>query len=141
MNNYFYSKKSNGFYPASMKGIYELSPDGWPSDAVEVSEEDYNNLYSGQAKGKKITADDKGYPVLIDPPGPTQEELIAAAEEKRDMLIAEAAIKIAPLQDAIDLDEATQDEQIQLTAWKKYRVSLNRIDISSPQEIVWPGQP
>lgn len=141
MNNYFYSKKTNGFYPETMKADYEASPNGWPDDAVMVSEGVYNKLYAGQAEGKIITADNYGNPILIDPPAPTAEQLLALAEEQRRTLIAEATIAIAPLQDAIELDEATREEAAQLTAWKKYRVLLNRIDISDAPDIVWPEKP
>ncbi|MEY5509334.1 tail fiber assembly protein, partial [Salmonella enterica subsp. enterica serovar Corvallis] len=46
--------------------------------------------------------------------------------------------KIAPLQDAVDLGIATDDEKAQLGEWKKYRVLVNRVDTSNPD---WPEQP
>ncbi|EOF5167250.1 tail fiber assembly protein, partial [Salmonella enterica] len=46
--------------------------------------------------------------------------------------------KIAPLQDAVDLDEATDEEKARLLAWRKYRVLVNRVDTSNP---VWPDKP
>ncbi|WP_316044504.1 tail fiber assembly protein [Serratia liquefaciens] len=48
---------------------------------------------------------------------------------------------VAPLQDAVDLGEATEDEQFQLTAWKKYRVLLNRVDTSSAPYLNCPEKP
>lgn len=59
---------------------------------------------------------------------------------KRDTLMAEATARIAPLQDAVDLDEATSAEQAALTAWKRYRVQLNRIEQQAgyPDTIDWP---
>uniref|UniRef100_UPI001ABF6203 tail fiber assembly protein n=1 Tax=Xenorhabdus miraniensis TaxID=351674 RepID=UPI001ABF6203 len=48
---------------------------------------------------------------------------------------------IAPLQDAVDLDIATDAEQSALTAWRKYRVLLNRVDCSTAPDIQWPEQP
>ncbi|EAX2462154.1 tail fiber assembly protein [Salmonella enterica] len=33
---------------------------------------------------------------------------------------------------------ATEDEKAQLDEWKKYRVLVNRVDISKPD---WPEQP
>ncbi len=59
---------------------------------------------------------------------------------QRYYLLEQAAIKIAPLQDAIDLGIATDNEVAMLTEWKKYRVTLNRIDITAPN-IEWPEQP
>lgn len=49
-----------------------------------------------------------------------------------------ATEKIAPLQDAVDLGEATDDEKARLLAWKKYRVQVNRVDTVNP---VWPDVP
>ncbi|RVR89969.1 tail fiber assembly protein [Citrobacter freundii] len=49
-----------------------------------------------------------------------------AAQEKANLLMI-ATSAIAPLQDAVDLDMATEDEAARLLAWKKYRVMLNRV--------------
>lgn len=46
-----------------------------------------------------------------------------------------------PLQDAVDLNIATEAERQQLTAWKKYRVLLNRVDTSKAPDIEWPKAP
>ncbi|EOM6987716.1 tail fiber assembly protein, partial [Escherichia coli] len=48
---------------------------------------------------------------------------------------------IAPLQDAVDLEMATDDEQALLLAWKKYRVLLNRVDTSTAPDVEWPAVP
>lgn len=48
---------------------------------------------------------------------------------------------MAPLQDAVDLDMATETEKSALLAWKKYRVLLNRVDISNAPDIDWPEPP
>ena len=141
MEKYYYSADKGGFFLYSFKKMYQESANGWPEDAVEITIEDYNSLLHGQANGKIISADDKGNPVLINPPEPTQEKLRCAAEEQRKNLLAEAAREMAPLQDAVDIDEVTEEEKTQLTAWKKYRVSLNRIDVSTAPDIVWPERP
>lgn len=63
---------------------------------------------------------------------------VAAAEQKKAFLLAEANIAIAPLQDAFDLDMATDAEKALLLAWKKYRVLLMRVDTAKPE---WPTPP
>ncbi|HHY6415160.1 TPA: tail fiber assembly protein [Salmonella enterica] len=60
------------------------------------------------------------------------------AEETKSRLLQMASEKIAPLQDAVDLDITTDDEKAQLDKWKKYRVLVNRVDTSNPD---WPEQP
>nr|WP_240492373.1 tail fiber assembly protein [Photorhabdus namnaonensis] len=59
---------------------------------------------------------------------------------QRYYLLEQAAIKMAPLQDAIDLGIATDNEITKLMEWKKYRVALNRMD-STAQNIEWPELP
>lgn len=71
----------------------------------------------------------------------TSAELIAQAEIKRDSLMAVATTVIAPLQDAVDIDEATEEEIALLKAWKKYRVSLSRLDLSTAPDMTWPEKP
>lgn len=56
-------------------------------------------------------------------------------------LIAQATIAIAPLQDAVDLGEATDAETASLKAWKQYRVTVNRIDANISEDIDWPVLP
>lgn len=63
----------------------------------------------------------------------------AAAEKNR--LLATASDAIAPLQDAVELEIATDKEIAQLGAWKKYRVMLNRVDTSTAPDIEWPEAP
>ncbi|MEM7982116.1 tail fiber assembly protein [Morganella morganii] len=78
---------------------------------------------------------------LIAPPPPTKEQLIEQAEAKKQRLMAEATVEMAPLQDADDIGEATDEELSQLKAWKKYRVTLNRVDTSLAPDIDWPVKP
>lgn len=74
---------------------------------------------------------------------PTPNEIIALSMAERDRLLALAAIRIAPLQDAIDLDEATPDDVARLKLWKQYRVAVSRIDQQAgyPADIDWPQSP
>ncbi|HDW3554113.1 TPA: tail fiber assembly protein [Escherichia coli] len=60
----------------------------------------------------------------------TSDELTDQAERKKQSLLAEAAKAIAPLQDAVDIGEATPEEEAKLKAWKKFRVNVNRVDTS-----------
>ncbi|GAB4593357.1 phage tail fiber assembly protein [Edwardsiella tarda] len=72
---------------------------------------------------------------------PTNEELVAISEKKKLQLLAKAADAIAPLQDAVDLSDATPDEEARLKAWKRFRVEVNRVDTSAAPNISWPAQP
>nr|ELY4432273.1 tail fiber assembly protein [Cronobacter sakazakii] len=56
-------------------------------------------------------------------------------------LLQEATQAIAPLQDAVELEMASEGEVAQLAAWKKYRVLLNRVDTTTAPDIAWPEMP
>jgi len=56
-------------------------------------------------------------------------------------LMEEATKNIAPLQDAIDINMATEEEITRLAEWKKYRVLLSRINIKNATDIEWPIKP
>lgn len=70
----FYAKSTNGFYDAAVHG------DDIPSDAVGLTTEIYVSLLNGQSQGKIISANENGFPILIDPviPEPTYSEKRAA---------------------------------------------------------------
>ncbi|MCU7216656.1 tail fiber assembly protein [Pseudomonas sp. VE 196-7] len=72
-----------------------------------------------------------------------RKQLVSDTALKVARLLEDAALRIAPLQDAVDIDEATEDEIASLKDWKKYRVALNRIPDQPgyPQSIDWPAVP
>ena len=74
MTIYFYSASTGGFYTP------DINPT-MPTDVVEITEEYYQSLLTGQAEGLQIVADAQGKPVLADPIiiPPTYSELRAAA--------------------------------------------------------------
>ena len=57
----FYSKTTNGFYTREIHG------DNLPDDSVEITQDYYEELLSGQCKGQCIVANDQGHPVLQQP--------------------------------------------------------------------------
>lgn len=130
-----YSASTNGFYSEEMNG------DTIPEDAIEITDEEWGALLDGQSEGKLISSDKKGRPVLKDYPAPTAEQLSEMAASEKAKLLALATIAIDPLQDAADLEIATDKEAASLKAWKTYRVMVNRIDTSKAPNIEWPKAP
>lgn len=131
----FYSASTNGFYSEEMNG------DTIPEDAIEITDDEWGALLDGQSQGKLISSDKKGRPVLKDYPAPTAEQLAVMAASEKAKLLALATIAIDPLQDAADLEIATDKEAASLKAWKTYRVMVNRIDTSKAPNIDWPKAP
>ncbi|MFV7476904.1 tail fiber assembly protein [Enterobacter pseudoroggenkampii] len=71
----------------------------------------------------------------------TQDEEIQQAKTRKSELLVEASDIIAPLQDASDLGIVTDEEAASLLLWKRYRVMLNRLDLSTAPAIDWPERP
>ena len=131
------------FYSAT-GGFYDDEMD-LPADAVAITDDYHKELLAAQSNGAVITHDESGYPVSVVPPvvNPTEEDLMVDATCKINTLLSSIALKITPLQDAVDLGIATEDETTALAAWKNYRVLVNRVPTQSgyPTTIDWPPMP
>jgi len=66
---------------------------------------------------------------------------IDEATSQKKQLLSKATEQISYLQDAVDLQIATEQETQLLAEWKKYRALLNRIDVQQAPNIDWPKQP
>lgn len=73
-------------------------------------------------------------------PEPDKAEL---AQRELSSRRSDADHAIAPLQDAVDVDEATESDMAALKAWKKYRLALSRVPDQAgyPLSIEWPVAP
>jgi len=69
--------------------------------------------------------------------------LLLQVQAETARLRATADSAIAPLQDAVDIDEATTEEEALLKVWKKFRIALNRLPEQPgyPSTIDWPAPP
>ncbi|MDJ7442966.1 tail fiber assembly protein [Salmonella enterica] len=104
--------------------MYISEPGPLPENVTSVSPDDEYQKWDGKAWVKDEAAETAAR--------------LREAEGTKSRLLQTAAEKIAPLQDAVDLGIATDDEKAQLDEWKKYRVLVNRVDISNPD---WPQKP
>lgn len=107
------------------------SPDLWGGETIPVEVAD--NFQGGAKTYKPDTGE-----WIDDPELPV--DFVINNKSVRDQLRAFADYAIVPLQYAVDLGEATEDEQTLLTKWKQYCVRLNRIDITL-SEPGWPPLP
>lgn len=74
----FYSASTGGFYDAAIHG------DNIPADAVEITADEHAALIEGQSKGKRIVADENGFPMLVDPPKLTAADIWEKIKAERD---------------------------------------------------------
>lgn len=87
-----------------------------------------------------ISEDDQRYQAYL---ATTKPSALTIALAERDRLLSIAALAIAPLQDSVDLEEATTSELTRLKAWKTYRVAVNRVNLQKdyPDTVEWPATP
>ncbi|EPM9218648.1 tail fiber assembly protein [Salmonella enterica subsp. enterica serovar Newport] len=145
----------------------DIAPPDIPSSHIAVfdTEKQMWGLFEDY-RGETVYDTTTGNPIYISEPGPLPENVTSVspggeyqkwdgkawvkdeaaekaaqlrqAEETKSRLLQIASEKIAPLQDAVDLDEATNKEKASLLAWRKYRVQVNRVDTLKP---AWPEKP
>ncbi|MCU6186026.1 tail fiber assembly protein [Citrobacter cronae] len=97
-----------------------------------------DNTVSFAPDGEYVKWDGKSW--IHDEDAEIAAKVLQAAQQK-DELLGLATSKIAPLQDAVDLDIATESEAALLIKWKKYRVLINRIQSEDAPDINWPPMP
>lgn len=117
-------------------GTYVIINNGYPYHATRNETPDVYEIVLALIKGG-ATVTDYVEPEVVKP---TPEQ---AATDEYDRLRGIADFTIAPLQDAVDLEEATAKEVASLKSWKQYRVALSRVheQASYPASIKWPVPP
>lgn len=145
--SYYYSATQNAFFHDDLRENYQASGN-WPNDLIEITDEYYQELLTGQSNGKLVAADENGNPVLIDHPEPDLENIKAQVLVERDRLSETAFRKIRVLESKIKLNSHNPDdddtpEKRSLTAWETYLIALDEIDQQPnfPYEIEWPQMP
>lgn len=74
---------------------------------------------------------------------PSPEQILKDAIVRRDEQLAVAALRIAPLQYAVDIGEETPEEAAALLLWKKFSLDVSRVSAQEgfPSSVIWPIQP
>lgn len=75
----YFSKETNGFYDSEIHTVM-------PNDAVEITVDEHLALLEEQSKGKKITSDDNGNPILVDPTPMPIEDTLQPLSKRQFML-------------------------------------------------------
>ncbi|MGC0845395.1 tail fiber assembly protein [Pantoea agglomerans] len=109
------------------------------SDFEDISDKDYNKWCS-PPDGYYSVFDENG-PRVVKNPTKTAEQYQQEAQAEKTQRLYEAANLMAPLQDAIDIGESTEKEENEIKVWKKYRVAVNRVDLTKAPDITWPEKP
>ena len=129
---YKFSAETTGFY---LIGFHT----DIPADAVDITENKWRELMSGQEAGKIIAANETGYPVLLDWPAPTHEQYVAAAEQEKQNRIDEALQSISVISLKLRAGRALTDaEQFRLDSTLDYIDAVTATDTDTAPDIKWP---
>ena len=137
-----YSPSLNAIYPAEYYSYYDTAG-VWPTDGIEISDEDAVLFNGGNEPSGKMVSMVDGKLCWIARPAPvlTTEELIARAEQQKQTLRQTADTEIDWRKYAVDKGIATDAEKAALDEWNMFRVLLMRIDTSKAPDIEWPPVP
>ncbi|MDM2800800.1 tail fiber assembly protein [Citrobacter sp. Cpo109] len=137
---YLFSPSTLGFYPIDMKAEY-LNKGSLPSDVIEVSDSVRNEYNFAPPEGKQLSSS-QNMPVWIDIPPATREELIAAAEQERQKLLAHADAVMLDWRTELMLGEISDTNRAKLSAWLAYKNEVKSADVTTaPEHVNWPVPP
>ncbi|HHR6225651.1 TPA: tail fiber assembly protein [Providencia alcalifaciens] len=141
IKSYYYSSTENAFYPAEMQVSYK-NAGSWPENGKWVDDLVFTEFATSPAPaGKMRVAGKNGMPKWGDLPKPTKDQLMAEAEQQKQLLADGAEKNITILERKVRLGMATEDEKDLLTAWEIYSIKVSDIDTSLAPEIDWPQKP
>lgn len=114
------------------RNLYAYEADGSQDEfilpgLVLISDEEASAIVAEQEKAKD----------------PSDEQLRHEVMTKCDQLLTVAGLRIAPLQDAVDLGKGTADTKEGLKRWKQYRIDVDAAaqKAESLETVSWPDQP
>lgn len=126
MAKYFYriSAMRGGFFDTDIHGEIGLPGCTIPEGSIELSDELHAELTAPRADNKLVYPDADGYPVLIDPPPPSGEELAADERVWRDQRLSETDGVVTRHRDEVEEGLETTLTPTQYTELQAYRRAL-----------------
>ncbi|EJF7847884.1 tail fiber assembly protein [Escherichia coli] len=124
------------YYSPSINGFPEQKTD----DSIEISEEVWRILLSEIYSGRELF-NDGGVPATR-VPQPTQEQVIAAAENERQRLLNYADTVMLDWRTELMLGEISDANRAKLSAWLAYKNQVKSVDVTTdPDHVNWPIPP
>lgn len=138
-----YSPSEHVIYNAAFYEDYK-SAGTWPTDGVEVSDEDAVTFNGSKEPSGKMVSMVDGVLCWVDRPAPelTKEQLVAGAEDKRQSLIDQAMQSISVIQLKLQAGrKLTSAETEKINSTLDYIDAVTAIDTSTAPAISWPEPP
>lgn len=138
---YYYSAKTNSFYPAELRGAYEES-NSFPDDTIQVSSSVWLKYAGSEApQGMVRAADKNGMPCWSAIPDKDKSDYIAEAENKKKQRLSEVSNETQIWQTQLSLKIINDSDKSKLKEWMLYAQKIQSIDASRAPDIVWPEPP
>nr|WP_309232543.1 tail fiber assembly protein [Citrobacter werkmanii] len=114
----------------------------WPENGIDVSDEISAEFTGQPPEGKTIGVGADGMPAWVDIPPPTREELISAAEQVRQQLLAHADAVMLDWRTELMLGEISDVNRTKLSVWMTYKNEVKAVDVTAdPEHVNWPVLP
>lgn len=135
---YYFSASTIALYREDYKARY-IAAGSWPDDVVEITVDEYNEFSSATPDGKLLAANSDGKPEWANVP---IEDIIAAAENRKQELINSALQSISIIQLKMQAGRKLTDEEIhKLNITLDYIDAVTATDTSTAPDISWPVPP
>lgn len=122
--------------------FYDTVDSPAPDDisTVDITDAQWTKMLAAQATGSRLVIDGSGKLSLLPPLPPTPEQIVAQNVTRRAELLDQASVALAPLQMAVSLGDATDDEREAARQWVTFTRAVKAVDltVSNP---VWPSKP
>ncbi|KVN23876.1 phage tail protein [Burkholderia pyrrocinia] len=103
------------------------SPAPTGANVIDISDSEWRTLIDGQACGKRAAIDANKRPVLIDPPGPTRDDVAVTMRARREVAMDATDWLVSRHQDEKLIGNGTTLTAAQFSALVKYRQALRDI--------------
>lgn len=142
MNQYKYSPSQNLRYLISLLPFYS-DQSALPVDMVDITDDIAAEFFDNPAPAGKVrAAGEDGLPCWVDAPEVSHDELVAQAENKRQMLIDAAMQSISVIQLKLQAGRKLTDEETEkLNLALDYIDAVTATDTSTAPDIEWPQLP
>ncbi|EAM2930250.1 tail fiber assembly protein [Salmonella enterica] len=140
-SGFIWDAKNNLLLSYVLKAEYEAAG-MWPENGIDVSDEVSAEFTGQPPEGKTIGVGADGMPAWVDIPPPSWEELISAAEQMRQQLLAHADAVMLDWRTELMLGEISDANRAKLSAWMTYKNEVKAVDVTAdPEHVNWPVPP
>lgn len=143
MTTYSFSPSRLAFYPNVLRETHYEPLGAWPDDSFDIDDDIADEFMTIHIPAGKMLGVVDDMPAWVDIPPPTQEELIADAEEKKQSLIDHANSYMNEKQwpGKAALGRLKGDDVTQYNLWLDYLDELEAINTQTAPDIEWPLSP